>query len=200
MTLFNLPFFTNGVTVRWGIRWGESGVQKTGGSLAKVLARKGVYLLVGLSLGGLLGCAEELMQADWELYENPRYDFLFPYPNPWVEAPAVDNRDGRTFSDPNFEAVRITGWASQVSLPLDGDGVPSEELPLSPNFVTAQGIPGRLDVEIGMDMSMMTLRLSQDGVLYYWEGRSPSNLFDDYYEFFYYVAQNYRIEPGEEDL
>lgn len=196
MTPFNSFFLTKPVTNKTG----PVGRQKALFFWVKTLAGKGFSLLVGLATVGLSGCeGNGLMPADWERYDNPRYNFAFPYPDTWVASPVVDNRDGRMFSDPNFEAVQITGWATRESLPSDGDGTPSEELPLSPNFVTEQGIPGRLEVEIGMDMSLMTLRLSQDGVLYYWQGRSPSDLFDDYYPFFYYVAQHYRIEPSGEN-
>lgn len=191
MTPFNSSFFTKDVTSSC------KPIERvqSGGSLVQDLVGKGLYLLVGLALGGLLGCeGDGLMQADWEQYENPRYDFVFPYPDTWIASPVIDDRDGQAFSDPNFEAVKMTGWARQASRPTNGDGATPEGLSLSPNFVTAQGIPGQLEVEIGTDMSVMTLRLSQDGVLYSWEGRSPSGLFDDYYQFFYYVAKNYRIE------
>ncbi|MEO1148373.1 MAG: hypothetical protein AAFY26_22575 [Cyanobacteria bacterium J06638_22] len=139
------------------------------------------------------------MPSDWAHYENPRYDFVFPYPDTWIAAPVSDERHGQAFSDPNFEAVQMTGWASEASVLANGNGAIPDALPLSPNFLTEQGMPAQLEVEIGADMSVMTLRLSQDGVLYYWEGRSPSDRFDDYYRFFYYVAQHYRIESSQDE-
>jgi hypothetical protein len=140
------------------------------------------------------------MPSDWAQYENPRYDFVFPYPDTWIAAPIGDERHGQAFSDPGFEAVQMTGWASEVSVITNGNGAAPDALSLSPNFVTDQGMPAQLEVEIGTDMSVMTLRLSQDGVLYYWEGRSPSDIFDDYYRFFYYVAQHYRIESSQDEF
>jgi hypothetical protein len=65
---------------------------------------------------------------------------------------------------------------------------------LNSNFKTAQGVSGVLVVEVGSLTSSMTLTLQQGQVKYYWQGRSNSEEFDNYYRFFYYIAQQYRIE------
>jgi hypothetical protein len=36
--------------------------------------------------------------------------------------------------------------------------------------------------------------LSQNKVKYYWQGRCNSQDFDQYYRFFYYIAQQYKIK------
>jgi hypothetical protein len=64
---------------------------------------------------------------------------------------------------------------------------------LKPNFQTAQGISGVLLVEVNQQVGSMTLTLTQGQVKYYWQGRSKSQDFQDYYRLFYYIAQQYRI-------
>lgn len=134
-------------------------------------------------------------QADWDQYQNERYDFTFPYPDTWIPGPMQDNLDGRAFRDPHQEVVSIRGWASQVSLPEAGEEASSSRYQISPNFTTDQGLEGQLQVDIGQTVSTIRLTLTQEGVIYSWEGRSPSDDFDDYFKFFYYVAQQYHIEP-----
>jgi len=148
----------------------------------------------------LLGACSSLVnpeRAEWEIYQNERYDFAFPYPDTWSVGPVMDNLDGREFRDPYVDGVSIRGWASQVSggIVAPTGGVPDHEI--LPNFTTDQGVKGRLNVTIGEDVSNMQLVLIEDGVVYYWEGRSPSDLFDDYFRFFYYVAEQYRLEEFE---
>ena len=51
-------------------------------------------------------------------------------------------------------------------------------------------------IEVGQEVSSMTLTLTQGQVKYYWQGRSQSQEFQDYYRLFYYIAQQYRIRRG----
>jgi len=69
---------------------------------------------------------------------------------------------------------------------------------VAPNFVTQQGLQGLLHVEVGAEVSFITLTLIQNGVMYSWQGRSPSDQFAKYYEFFNYVAGQYRIVESVE--
>ena len=50
-----------------------------------------------------------------------------------------------------------------------------------------------LVVEVGQQVSSMTLTLTQGQVKYYWQGQSNSQEFQNYYRLFYYIAQQYRI-------
>ncbi|CCH64629.1 hypothetical protein RINTHM_1490 [Richelia intracellularis HM01] len=50
-----------------------------------------------------------------------------------------------------------------------------------------------ITVEIGARESLITLKLAQNRIKYYWQGKAPSQEFDDYYQFFYYIAENYRL-------
>ncbi|MBD2003933.1 hypothetical protein H6F63_12085 [Trichocoleus sp. FACHB-40] len=144
----------------------------------------------------LWGCrATDNQSATWKIYNNPRYDFEFPYPSNWIAAPMPDNRDGRAFRDPQNPEVEILGVAG-ASLPEIELAPPGQKHPhtsMQQNFTTQQGISGKLQVELRSDISLMRLTLIQGRIRYYWQGRSPSGQFDDYYRFFYYVAGQYRI-------
>ena len=149
----------------------------------------------------LTGCSQSggQLARTWHVYQNARYDFEFPYPSNWVEAPLVANQDGRTYSDPQNPAVKILGWASQVSLEPDTlSGLVQKNVVVAPNFVTQQGVQGLLHVEVGAEVSFITLTLIQNGVVYNWQGRSPSDQFAEYYEFFNYVGSQYRIVESVE--
>lgn len=149
----------------------------------------------------LAGCSQSASTTarTWYTYQNERYRFEFPYPSNWVAAPLVANQDGRTFSDPQNPGVKVLGWASQVSGEPDklSDSV-QKNVVVAPNFITQQGLQGLLHVEVGAEVSYMTLTLIQDGVVYNWQGRSPSDRFAEYYEFFNYVGSQYRIVDARE--
>jgi hypothetical protein len=112
-----------------------------------------------------------------------------------------DNRDGRAFRDPNNPSVEIRGWAA-ISLSPDSSpsfNNPRKESPnlQKQNFTTAQGVTGKLQVELGSDISSMTLTLRQGNVIYNWQGQGESQEFANRYRFFYDVAGQYRIPLAE---
>ncbi|MCA1994379.1 MAG: hypothetical protein LDL41_20375, partial [Coleofasciculus sp. S288] len=107
----------------------------------------------------LLSCrsSDSGSSSGWKTYRNPRYNFEFPYPSNWSPFPMPDNLDGQAFRDPQNPTSEIRGWAAQNALkePLT---------PQQPNFTTEQGVRGKLQVEVGADISLMTLTLSQGKV------------------------------------
>lgn len=133
----------------------------------------------------------------WTTYRNPRYGFEFPYPSNWQPFPMPDNRDGRAFRDPQNPSVEIRGWAannlSGIQSSSSNTSATQSPKPQSQNFTTDQGMTGQLKVKVGSDISLMTLTLSQDKVLYNWQGQCESQKFADYYRFFNYVASQYRL-------
>lgn len=144
----------------------------------------------------IVGCAPSDMGVaqHWKLYRNLRYGFEFPYPDTWEVAPLVSNQDGQLYRDPHNAEVKILGWASKISPEVGTDLEQARQnLVSSPNFVTTQGLRGHLRVEIGAEVSVMTLTLTRGEVVYSWQGRSPSDEFAGYYQFFYYVASHYRV-------
>ncbi|MFQ3615734.1 MAG: hypothetical protein SNJ57_05530 [Cyanobacteriota bacterium] len=158
--------------------------------------QRAASLFLSLIVGLVSSCSQPAVgeRRTWKIYQNPNYGFEFPYPDNWVPAPLSDGQDGRRFRNPYSMDVEILGWASHVSSTL-GDS--SEQVRRSvlaaPNFMTRQGVRGQLRVEIGTTVSLMTLTLAEEGVVYFWQGRSPSDQFAQYYEFFDYVAQQYSI-------
>lgn len=163
--------------------------------------------------GKLLGCILPLVlillscravnldaQSSWNTYRNPRYDFEFPYPSNWTPFPIPDNRDGRAFRDPQNPNFEIRGWAADILSALQASSPNSAPKDLAEtqqqNFTTDQGLTGKLQVEIGTDTSLMTLTLSQEKVLYNWQGQCESQQFADYYRLFYYIARHYRLPPS----
>lgn len=163
--------------------------------LSSVIA---VAFVAAIALSGCSQPRSELART-WHVYHNPRYGFEFPYPSNWIDAPLVANQDGQTFSDPENPTVKILGWASQVSAEVDKpSNSVQNNVVVSPNFVTQQGLQGLVRVEVGSDVSFMTLTLIQNGVIYNWQGRSPSDRFAEYYEFFNYVGSQYRIVNSTE--
>lgn len=156
-------------------------------------------------VAGLSSCrASTVTPAEgWEWYRNSRFGFEFPYPNTWITETAPANRDGQVFQDPQNSGVEIRGWASYElsDLPSKPSRNPAKPLPpiFKPHFTTEQGLPGELKVELGPEMSTLTLTLVQKEVRYNWQGSAPSQQFADYYKFFYYVAGQYRIsEPPKQ--
>ncbi len=107
------------------------------------------------------------------------------------------NRDGEAFVDPRNPDVQIRGWASQLRLPLDTEGLtsPSARPPASGvNFTTAQGLAALLQVDVGEEVSLMRLTLTLNGVEYNWEGQSPSDQFSEYYPLFNYIASQFQVQ------
>lgn len=158
----------------------------------------------GLLLMGSLGCDRAALEAaaGWEVYHNDRYDYAFLFPEGWVPTLSPTNQDGQAFSPPDQLDVEIRGWATSD---LSEAGLNNEleqiepEIAL-PNFTTDQGLAGYLEVEVGPEVSTMTLLLSQNELNYYWQGRSPSDQFAEYYQLFDYVARHYQIELVETEF
>jgi hypothetical protein len=136
--------------------------------------------------------------SKWQTYHNPRYDFEFLYPEGWVPVAMPANEDGQAFIEPDNPAIEMRGWGSQISL-VDGSDQEKlmKDLDMKQNFVTAQGLAGHLEVDISSETSSMTLALQHENVIYYWQGRSPSDQFAEYYRLFDYVARQYRVLPDE---
>lgn len=151
----------------------------------------------------MLSCSQSNLRSpdSWSIYRNVRYGFEFPYPSNWIAFPMPDNRDGRAFRDPENPNIEIRGWAAN-NLLESKEFLPEKPLkqPQSSqqqNFTTEQGLTGKLRVEVGSDLSLMTLSLNQGNVIYNWQGQSESEQFADYYRFFNYVARQYRLPPSE---
>ncbi len=181
-------------------------------------------LLVGITPLALmlLSCQPSNLgsSGSWSTYRNQRYNFEFPYPSNWVSVPMPDNGDGRAFRDPQNPTTEIRGWAAnqlpESVTPRSSKGLYEgrhrlENKPLSlngkakdlpnfqpPNFTTEQGLKGNLEVEVGSDISVMRLTLSQGKVQYNWQGQCDNKKFPSYYRFFYYVASQYRISPPQQ--
>ncbi|MFW9257703.1 hypothetical protein [Nostoc sp. CALU 546] len=139
----------------------------------------------------LWGCTANDFNAGaiaWKTYSNSRYGFEFPYPSNWTSLAVPTNDDGIAFISPQDNTVEIRGWASQY-LPNDQETGKK----LKSNFQTAQGVSGVMVVEVDQRVGSMTLTLTQSQVKYYWQGRSKSQEFPEYYRLFYYIAQQYRI-------
>ncbi|MDJ0796092.1 MAG: hypothetical protein QNJ51_04515 [Calothrix sp. MO_167.B12] len=151
-----------------------------------------VYGLI-LSLA-LWGCGAPSFQGDnksWKIYKNSRYGFEFPYPSNWQEV-KPDNDDGIVFISPQKSSVQIRGWAG-YQLFNNRNTTRNTKKSINPNFQNIQGISGVMTVEIGETESKIVIRFHQGEVKYYWQGKAPSQEFDDYYRFFYYIAENYRL-------
>lgn len=158
--------------------------------------RMAASLLLSLLVGLVSSCSQPAVneRRTWKIYQNPNYGFEFPYPDNWVPAPLSDSQDGRRFRNPYSMDVEILGWASHISsTPGDSSEQVRRSVLAAPNFTTRQGLRGQLRVEIGTSVSLMTLTLTEEGVVYFWQGRSPSDQFSQYYEFFDYVAKQYYV-------
>lgn len=151
----------------------------------------------------LLSCQQSNVDLpnSWDTYRNQRYGFEFLYPSNWIPFPMPDNRDGRAFRDPKNPSLEIRGWAvnklpeiKPLSLKKP---VKESAKPQLQNFTTAQGVTGELQVEVGSELSVMTLTLSQGKVQYKWQGQCDSKTFADNYRFFSYVATGYRLPSPE---
>lgn len=136
----------------------------------------------------LYGCFTPILNVTditWKNYKNPRYGFEFPYPSNWKTLATPTNADGIVFVSPKNNTVEIRAWASNEIL--------ESRTPEKPNFQTTQGLTGILAVEVGNSVSSMTLTLRQNQVKYNWQGRTPSQEFQNYYPLFYYIVQQYRV-------
>jgi hypothetical protein len=166
-----------------------------------------ILLSVGVVSAALLSGCDRLLTSErgWETYQNPRYGFEFPYPKDWIAEPPPDNQDGQAFRAPDRPGVKVAGWASQIPA-ASGEGAAGEVTapesvspdPIKENFVTEQGLSGELEVEIATETSSLNLTLEYEGVIYRWQGQSPSQQFEDYYKFFSYVASQYRVLSATE--
>ncbi|MBW4643325.1 MAG: hypothetical protein KME23_10095 [Goleter apudmare HA4340-LM2] len=143
----------------------------------------------------LWGCAASSFNTSgltWKTYTNSRYGFEFPYPSNWTSLPAPDNDDGIAVVSPEKSSVEIRSWASN-RLPAPLTKNQDAKITIIPNFQTDQGVSGVLVVEVDQQVSSMTLTLTQGQIKYYWQGRSQSQEFQNYYSLFYYISQQYRI-------
>ncbi|WP_392532800.1 hypothetical protein [Nostoc sp. C117] len=143
----------------------------------------------------LWGCTANDFNARaiaWKTYSNSRYGFEFPYPSNWTSLTAPTNSDGIVFISPQDNSVEIRSWANQ-QLPNSILTDQESGKKIKPNFQTAQGMSGVMVVEVAQGVGSIRLTLTQNQVKYYWEGRSNSQKFPDYYRLFYYIAQHYRI-------
>ncbi len=151
-----------------------------------------IYPLI-LSLA-LSACGVPSFQGErnsWKTYKNSRYGFEFPYPSNWEEV-KPDNDDGIVFISPQKRSVEIRGWAGN-QLIKNTNTSSNRKKSINPNFKNIQGIAGVMTVEIGATESIVAIKFNQGDVKYYWQGKAPSSEFNDYYRFFYYIAQHYRL-------
>jgi hypothetical protein len=154
-----------------------------------------------LVLFGLSGCAGanfNFSSVTWKTYSNPRYGFEFPYPNNWTMLPAPENDDGVAFVAPYNQSVEIRSWAGNRLSNLTNRK--NTQQSVNPNFQTKQGISGVLVVDVSQQVSAMTLTLGKGQVKYYWQGRCKSEDFHQYYRFFYYIAQQYKITDSKSQI
>jgi hypothetical protein len=149
-------------------------------------------IALAVTLGGCNGVSKTTVAPRWEIYTNPRYSFQFPYPSNWTALPAPDNGDGQAFVSLQNPEVDIRGWAGN-KLPNWEKRHKNAQKTVNSNFQTAQGVSGTLTVEVGKQASTMKLTINQGQLRYYWQGRAPSQQFGNYYNAFYYIAQQYRI-------
>ncbi|BAZ05256.1 hypothetical protein [Calothrix sp. NIES-3974] len=166
-------------------------IQKDAGSKFSDLLK---ILLLGMLIL-VLGCSHQghgLSSSSWKIYKNARYGFEFPYPSNWKIQSQPNNADGVVLVSPEDESVEIRSWAAN-QLPNSLQLETKSQSNTNPNFQTLQGKKGILVVEATPEVNLIKLTLSHDKIDYTWQGQSPSQEFSDYYQFFYYIAQNYRI-------
>lgn len=131
-------------------------------------------------------------ELTWKTYSNSRYGFEFPYPSNWTSLPTPDNKDGIAFVSVQKTSVEIRAWAGNTLIEPSSKNRDAKTT-INPNFQTAQGVPGVLVVEVDQQVSLMTLTLTHGHIKYYWQGRSPTPEFANYYNLFNYIARQYRI-------
>lgn len=202
MTALLLHFFTN----KQGFTLVHLSLVQSFRAIASLKYRFTVLSIGVVSTALLSGCDRLLTpESGWETYQNSRYGFEFLYPKDWIAEPPPDNQDGQAFRAPDRPGVKVAGWASQI--PAASGEVTEDEVtdpksvlpdPIKENFVTEQGLSGELEVQIAAETSSLNLTLEHEGVIYRWQGRSPSQQFEDYYKFFSYVASHYRVLSATE--
>ncbi|MDY6804408.1 MAG: PsbP-related protein [Cyanobacteriota bacterium] len=156
-------------------------------------------LIFGLTTGVVLSSCSStnsMESNNWKVYSNERYGYQFPYPSNWFEVRASSNADGQTFRHPQNPAVEMRAWAGyDLSNSID---IEETQGTVARNFTTEKGLPGELKVNIGQETSSMTLTFIEGQVQYHWQAEAPSQEFDDYYKFFYYVASQYDVEASRD--
>lgn len=143
----------------------------------------------------LWGCGTSSFNTSgltWKTYSNSRYGFEFPYPSNWTSLPTPDNQDGIAFVAPQKTSVEMRAWAGNHLIEPFGKSR-DVKTTINPNFQTAQGVSGVLVVEVDEQVSSMTLTLTHGKIKYYWQGRSPTQEFPNYYSLFNYIAHQYKI-------
>lgn len=146
----------------------------------------------------MCGCQPATNTPTWQTYTNDRYNFEFLYPSNWKALPPPDNNDGQAFVAPQNSQVQIRGWAGN-NLPQWHLQQQGAKTTTNSNFKTTQGVSGQLTVEVGKDLSSMTLKITKGQIHYYWQGQAPSAEFDRYYRYFSYIAQEYKIRDRQGD-
>ena len=142
----------------------------------------------------LSSCSTSIPQSEitWKTYNNSRYGFEFPYPSNWISLSPPENDDGITFVSPLNPSVEMIAWAGNQQTSLSEDE--NTDRTINPNFRTAQGVSGVLTIEVGKTKVEMKLLLTRAHVNYYWQGQCDRQQFSDYYRFFSYIAQHYKIK------
>lgn len=162
--------------------------------MTETLKTSCTWSLYGFFLYLTWGCSTQNLQRyenAWKIYKNYRYGFEFPYPSNWQEMRPV-NGDGIIFISPTKNSVKIIAWAgNQLFSHTNRDR--NTRISTNPNFKNVQGISGVMTIETGVTESIITLKFARNQIKYYWQGKAPSQEFDDYYRFFHYIAQNYRL-------
>jgi hypothetical protein len=139
-------------------------------------------------LGGCQG-NDRPSAGNWQTYRNDRFGFEFLYPGGWVASNPPENRDGIAFSNPENPDVEIRGWATADLGNLTKNITPS-------NFTTQQGLSGNLEIKIDAKLSSMRVTIVHNKIRYYCRGTSPSQQFDGYYQFFYYIASHFKVSSS----
>ena len=159
-------------------------------------------LVFGLTIAIVLSSCTLITATEsnsWKTYRNRRYGFEFPYPGDWVETKSPSNIDGQAFNSPQNRGIEIRAWgAYDLSNPQSQRPNASNSSSIQ-NFTTEQGLSGQLQIDIGPKTSSMKLTLVDREMQYYWEAEAPTQEFDDYYKFFYYVASQYRVPQSTND-
>ncbi|MCT7951720.1 hypothetical protein NG798_18105 [Ancylothrix sp. C2] len=164
------------------------------GTLIKSYGVTAIVIAVVLSA---CGPSSPKKMSRFEIYRNKRYNFEFPYPAEWIADTEPANRDGQAFSEPKNPDIQIRGWASnRQQEDKQAKQYPAKETePLKQNFSTQQGTAGNLKVEIGTEISSITLTLKTADIQYNWRAQTPNQRFSEYYPLFYRLAGQYKINP-----